>query len=51
MPAEADRAIDKQAAAVGAQLLEHFGREHRNVRDQMPNSESARASSSVYGSR
>ena len=51
MPAEADRAIDEQAAAFRAQLLEHLGRENGNVRDQMPYSESARASSSVYGSR
>src|SRR5581483_6779843 len=48
--AEADRAIDEDAAAPRLQLLEDLGGEHRFVR-QMPNSESAFASSSVYASR
>ena len=43
--------IDEDAAALGLQVLQRFGGQDRNVRAQMPNSESARASSSEYGSR
>ena len=49
--AEADGAIDEQAAAFGTQNAQHLGGHHRHVRHQIPNSDRARASSSVYGSR
>ena len=51
--AEADGAVDEQAAATRLQELERFGGHDRNVglRHQMPNCASARASSSVKGSR
>ena len=51
MPAEADGTIDEDAAALGLQVLNPFGREDRDVCHQIPNSDSVRASSSVYGSR
>ena len=51
VPAEAHRTIDEDAAALGLQVLNPFSSEDRDVRDQIPNSDSARASSSVYGSR
>ena len=51
MAAETDGAVDEQAAALGLQVAQRFGGQHGNVGDQIPNSESARASSSVYGSR
>ncbi len=51
MAAEPDGAVDEQAAAFGPQELEHFGRHDRDVGRQIPNSDSARASSSVYASR
>src|SRR5206468_7874984 len=52
MAAEADRAVDKQPAALRLQMLQHLGGEHGDVSvHQMPNSDRARASSSVYGSR
>ncbi len=51
--AEADGAVDEQAAvAFGPQSSSSdLGGHDRDVGHQMPNSESARASSSVYGSR
>ena len=49
--AETDGAVDEEAALLGAQVLQDFGRHDGNVRHQMPNSARARASSSVYGSR
>ena len=50
--AEPDRAVDEQPAPLGAEMLEDLGGHHRDVlRHQMPNSDSALASSSVYGSR
>jgi hypothetical protein len=45
--AEADGAVDEQAASFRAQERERLGREHGDVCDQIPNSDSARASSSV----
>ena len=52
MTAEADRAVDEDSAALGLQMPQHLGGEDGDVAvHQMPNSESARASSSVYGSR
>ena len=51
VPAEADGAVDKKTALLGPQELQHLGGHHRHVFHQMPNSERARASSSVYGSR
>ena len=50
-PAESDRAVDEKAAAFRPQELEHFSRHDRYVDRQIPNSDSARASSSVYASR
>jgi len=55
--AEADGAIDEQPAALGLEVLQDFRRQHGNVTGvaergrQIPNSDNARASSSVYGSR
>ena len=49
--AEPDRAVDEQTALFGAQMLEDLGGHDRDVRHQMPNSDNARASSSVKGSR
>ena len=50
--AEADGAVDEEAAALGPQIAaSDLGGHDRDVRHQMPNSDSARASSSVYGSR
>ena len=55
VPAEADRAVDEQAAARRLEQRERLGDHDRFVRrrrrHQIPNSDSARASSSVYGSR
>jgi hypothetical protein len=49
---EPDGAVDEEPALLGAQEVEHFGGHDRHVRrHQMPNSDSARASSSVYASR
>ena len=54
MAAEADRAVDEEAAARRLEqrqrLRDEDGRVLRGHR-QIPNSDSARASSSVYGSR
>src|SRR4029453_17073929 len=49
--AEAHGTIDEHAAALRAQMLQHFGGHDRDVSHQTPNSDSARASLSVYGSR
>jgi D-serine deaminase-like pyridoxal phosphate-dependent protein len=49
--AETDRAVDEEAAVFGAEKLQNLGGHDRHVRHQIPNSASARASSSVYGSR
>src|SRR5262245_50826244 len=49
--AEADRAVDEEAAVFGTEELQDLGGHDRHVRHQIPNSASARASSSVYGSR
>ena len=49
--AESDGAIDEQAAALGPQEPQHLRGHDRDVRHQIPNSDNARASSSVYGSR
>ena len=45
--AEPDRAVDEQPAPLGAEMLQDLGGHDRDVRHQMPNSDSARASSSV----
>ena len=47
MAAEPDRAVDEQPALLGAQILQDFGGHDRDVRHQIPNSDSAFASSSV----
>ena len=49
--AEADGAVDEQPALLGPEMLQDLGGHDRDVRHQMPNSDSACASSSVYGSR
>ena len=49
--AESDGAIDEQAAALGPQELDDGRGHHGHVRHQIPDSDNARASSSVYGSR
>src|SRR5437762_2332340 len=51
MAAQADRAVHEQPALLGTKALQDFGGHHRNVRHQIPYSERARASSSVYASR
>ena len=51
MAAKADRAIHEQSPALRSQVEQRLGGQDRDVRRQMPNSESARASSSVNGSR
>ena len=51
MPAEPDGAVNENAAAFRLQELEHFSRHDRYVDRQIPNSDSVRASSSVYASR
>ena len=45
--AETDRAVDEQAAVFGTEKLQDLGGHDRHVRHQIPNSASARASSSV----
>ena len=48
--AETDRAVDEQAAALRAQVAARLSAVMTgHVRAQIPNSDSARASSSVYG--
>ena len=49
--AETDRAVDEQSALLRAEVIQRFSGHDRNVQHQIPNSDSARASSSVYGSR
>jgi hypothetical protein len=49
--AETDRTVDEEAAVFGAEKLQDLGGHDRHVHHQIPNSASARASSSVYGSR
>ena len=50
--AKAERAVDEDAAALGRKKLQRLRRHHRNMHGrQIPNSDSARASSSVNGSR
>jgi hypothetical protein len=51
MAAEAHRTVDEQPAALGTKMLDHLGGQDGQVVDQMPNSASTRASSSVKGSR
>src|SRR5438067_1336551 len=49
--AEADRAVHEDAATPGQQKAQGFRRHYRNMRRrQTPNSDNARASSSVNGS-
>src|SRR5947208_2218132 len=49
--AEPHSTIDEDAPLFGMQMLKNLGGHDRNVRHQIPNSERARASSSVYASR
>src|SRR4029453_110706 len=53
VPTKADRAVDEQAATRRGQKVQHFRNHHGLVLHcgQIPNSESALASSSVKGSR
>ena len=47
MAAEPDRTIEEDSATPGSEIAQHFVAQDGDVRDQMPNSDSARASSSV----
>src|SRR5581483_6323739 len=49
--AQADGAVNEESALFGPQMVQDLRRHDGNVGRQMPNSDSARASSSVYGSR
>jgi hypothetical protein len=51
VPAEADGAVDEEPALLGPKMMQDLGGHDRNVRHQIPNSDSAFASSSVKGSR
>src|SRR5262249_44152938 len=48
---DADGTVDQQTAAFGLEVAERLRGQHGKVSAQIPNSERARASSSVYGSR
>src|SRR5262249_33664310 len=48
---ESDGAVDEEPAALGTQIMQRGAGENGNVSGQTPNSDKARASSSVYGSR